>query len=109
MAAGDVNAPRKAARTLWLPNQKQIHFTDARDDRRKKQLKDFARLDVAVSVSVYVARGLQDKEARPLRRPRFTYGRLAANKPREFLDLVLLPFGWHGPVAVVRNGFHGYG
>ncbi|WP_181366030.1 hypothetical protein [Kocuria rosea] len=57
-----------------MPNQKQIHFTDARDDRRKKQLKDFARLDVAVSVSVYVARGLQDKEARPLRRPRFTYG-----------------------------------
>lgn len=77
VAAGDVNAPRKAARTLWLPNQKQIHFTDARDDRRKKQLKDFARLDVAVSVSVYVARGLQDKEARPLRRPRFTYGELA--------------------------------
>ncbi|MEX5295532.1 hypothetical protein QYM41_09645 [Kocuria sp. CPCC 205268] len=69
-----------------MPNQKQIHFTDARDDRRKKQLKDFARLDVAVSV--YVARGLQDKEARPLRRPRFTYGRLPATMLREFSRVI---------------------
>jgi len=64
VAAGDVNAVRKAVRTLLLPKQKRIHFTDEKDDRRKKLLKDFALLDVAVSV--YVAKGLRDKEARPL-------------------------------------------
>ncbi|MFI7579349.1 hypothetical protein ACH9DO_04570 [Kocuria sp. M1N1S27] len=64
VAAGDVNATRKAVRALLLPKQKRIHFTDERDDRRKKLLKDFARLNVAVSV--YVAKGLKDKEARPL-------------------------------------------
>lgn len=61
VSAGDVNATRKAVRALLLPKQKRIHFTDERYDRRKKLLKDFARLDVAVSV--YVAKGLKDKEA----------------------------------------------
>lgn len=64
VAAGDVNRARKAVRSLTLPGPKRIHFTDERDDRRKKLLKEFSALDTVVNV--YVARGLRDKEARPL-------------------------------------------
>ncbi|MFW6188066.1 MAG: hypothetical protein ACOC84_08755 [Actinomycetota bacterium] len=64
VAAGDVSATRRAVRALLLPRQKRIHFTDERDDRRKKLLRDFAGLEV--TVCVYVAKGLRDKEARPL-------------------------------------------
>lgn len=61
VAAGDVNRARKAVRSLALPGQERIHFTD---ERRKKLLKEFSALDTVVNV--YVARGLRDKEARPL-------------------------------------------
>ena len=44
VAAGDVSATRRAVRALLLPRQKRIHFTDERDDRRKKLLRDFAGL-----------------------------------------------------------------
>ncbi|MFI3891074.1 hypothetical protein E4P34_02420 [Kocuria rhizophila] len=64
VATGDVNRVRKAVRSLALPGQKRIHFTDERDDRRKKLLKEFSALDLVANV--YVARGLRDKEARPL-------------------------------------------
>ena len=58
VAAGDVSATRRAVRALLLPRQKRIHFTDERDDRRKKLLRDFAGLEV--TVCVYVAKGLRD-------------------------------------------------
>ena len=56
VAAGDVNRARKAVRSLGLPGQKRIHFTDERDDRRKKLLKEFSALDTVVNV--YVALSL---------------------------------------------------
>ncbi|WP_152977988.1 hypothetical protein [Curtobacterium sp. S6] len=64
VASNDVNETRKSVRGLMLPGQKRLHFKDEKDSRRKQLLKSFS--DLGVEVSIYVAGGLKDKEARPL-------------------------------------------
>lgn len=63
-AAGSVRAANKQLRELLKSGQNRIHFKSESDSRRRLILSAMSRLDVRVSV--WVARGRPDKEARPL-------------------------------------------
>lgn len=61
---GPVSASEKMLRSLLKPGQRRIHFKSERDSRRREILARMNELDVRVAV--WVAKGLPDREARPL-------------------------------------------
>lgn len=54
----------KALRSLLKPGQRRIHFKSERDSRRREILSRMHELDLRVTV--WIAKGLPDKQARPL-------------------------------------------
>lgn len=63
-AISSVQRTEKALRSLLKPGQRRIHFKSERDSRRRELLSRMCALDVRVSV--WIAKGLPDKQARPL-------------------------------------------
>ena len=63
-ATGWVQASEKALRGLLKPGQRRIHFKSESDRRRREILARLCELDVRVSV--WLVRGVADREARPL-------------------------------------------
>lgn len=54
----------KALRGLLRPGQRRIHFKSERDSRRREILSRMCELDLRVTV--WITKGLPDKQARPL-------------------------------------------